>query len=327
MTTTARPDCHACRGTGTDVAFGGKCAECAPTSEGARRALDRRTVATTTNDRFHRPGERLDGRTFGGRQTGPTFATEAQVRFLETLVRERAAVADQLDETARSFCRTGWETLRAIRNGTAIDRRAMSQIIDEVKQVRVPSTGADRQRWTEGDVERKGAPVAARTNRYDGRCVDCGGHVPAETGALTNDGGRWVVRHVGECPAVAEPTPVAGLDLEPLRRFTSRGLVRVAVPGGDTRLKLRVKFANNGTVYVDDAAEYGEGRHYGRQAPGRGYEGDVTEALTAIVADPAAAIVAYTELVGRCGICNRHLEDETSVARGIGPVCAAKLGI
>jgi hypothetical protein len=164
-----------------------------------------------------------------------------------------------------------------------------------------------------------------RPNRYEGTCGTCRTEVAAEAGRIEKIDGRWATFHLaGECP---EAEPTAGPDLRPMERFTSAGLVRVAVPGGDTRLKLRIKFARNGSVYVDDAAEYGEGRNYGRQAPGRAYEGDVSAELAAVVADPQAAIVRYTELVGRCGICNRHLEDKSSVARGVGPVCAAKLGL
>jgi hypothetical protein len=108
--------------------------------------------------------------------------------------------------------------------------------------------------------------------------------------------------------------------------MTSRGIVRFAVPGGDTRLKVRVKFARNGTIYVDDAAVYGEGQFYGSQKPGQAYRGKIAEALAAIVADPKAAAIRYTELTGKCAVCARHLEDETSVERGVGPVCAAKIG-
>ncbi len=104
---------------------------------------------------------------------------------------------------------------------------------------------------------------------------------------------------------------------------------RYAVPGGDTRLKLLVqrpvapsKWA--GWVFVSDAAEYGQGRKYGRQAPGKTYSGAVVSELEKIVADPEAACAAYGHLTNTCGICGRHLEDAGSVARGIGPICASK---
>ena len=52
-----------------------------------------------------------------------------------------------------------------------------------------------------------------------------------------------------------------------------------------------------------------------------------TEArIIAVAANPAEAAVAYGKMTGACAICGRHLENEESVARGIGPVCAGKYG-
>lgn len=104
-----------------------------------------------------------------------------------------------------------------------------------------------------------------------------------------------------------------------------------AVPDGDTRLKLCVrqpgkKSRYHGSQFVDDGAEYGSRKTYGKQLPGRKYQGGVQDELRAILADPKAAQVAYGKLTGTCGMCGRILEDEASVAAGIGPICAAKYG-
>lgn len=104
-----------------------------------------------------------------------------------------------------------------------------------------------------------------------------------------------------------------------------------AVPGSDTRLKLRVNRPRKGTkwagwVFVDDGAEYGQRRKYGSQRPGAMYNGEVVDELRAIMVDPFEASKAYGKLVGRCGVCGRALENEVSVANGIGPICAAKFG-
>ena len=100
-----------------------------------------------------------------------------------------------------------------------------------------------------------------------------------------------------------------------------------AVPDG-TRLKLRVNAPTKGKwvgwVFVDDGAEYGQRRKYGSQRPGERYVGEVVDELRAIMADPFEASKAYGKLVGRCGVCGRTLEDEKSVAAGIGPVCASR---
>ena len=48
--------------------------------------------------------------------------------------------------------------------------------------------------------------------------------------------------------------------------------------------------------------------------------------LDAIAADPQAASVRYGREIGACGVCGRTLTDEDSRARGIGPICADKMG-
>lgn len=103
-----------------------------------------------------------------------------------------------------------------------------------------------------------------------------------------------------------------------------------AVPNGNTRLKVQINKPGpnrkwHGWVFVNDGAAYGQQTKYGAQRPGQFYSGDIEEQLKAIVADPIAAIAAYGHLTGSCGICGRKLEDETSVERGIGPICYAKL--
>lgn len=123
--------------------------------------------------------------------------------------------------------------------------------------------------------------------------------------------------------AAAEPTQPAGLDLSSIPEG------RYAVPNGDTRLKIKIEKPSPpskwaGWIFVSDAAEYGQGKKYGRQAPGKRYTGQITLELQAILSDPKAACAAYGQLTGTCGVCGKHLEDEQSVARGIGPICFSK---
>jgi hypothetical protein len=126
---------------------------------------------------------------------------------------------------------------------------------------------------------------------------------------------------------VEEVTDTGSLDLSTLPSG------RYAVPGGDTRLKIRVdnlvldSSSNpkwNDWIFVKDAAEHGAGKRYGMQRPGQKYQGDVEDALRSIMDDPKAAAVAYGQLVGKCAICNRTLEDADSIAAGIGPICAKR---
>lgn len=131
-----------------------------------------------------------------------------------------------------------------------------------------------------------------------------------------------------DSPATASEIDLSGLELG---RAGSAWRSYFAVPNGDTRLKLCIRRPGKnsryyGWTFVDDGAEYGSRRTYGKQAPDGLYKGDVQDALQAILKDPLEAAVAYGKLVGVCGVCGRALEDEESVAAGIGPVCASKFG-
>lgn len=122
-------------------------------------------------------------------------------------------------------------------------------------------------------------------------------------------------------PASIDPT---GLDLSKVPAGN------YAVPDGNTRLKITISKPTEGMwaghIFVRDAAAYGKGARYGMQFPGSTYQGQIREQLALIAHDPAAASAAYGKLTGHCGICNRPLENEGSVARGIGPICAGRLG-
>lgn len=132
----------------------------------------------------------------------------------------------------------------------------------------------------------------------------------------THDGPNGIVRTV--------TTTDDGLDLSGV----PSGLY--AVPGGDTRLKVKIDNVDkpgtkwHGWVFVKDGAAYGHGDRYGSQKPGGTYRGKIQQQLEIIASDPYAAAAAYGQLTGTCGRCGRQLEDEESVARGIGPVCATK---
>ena len=48
--------------------------------------------------------------------------------------------------------------------------------------------------------------------------------------------------------------------------------------------------------------------------------------LNEIEKDPQAAMLRYGQEIGRCGHCGRTLTNEESRARGIGPICYARMG-
>jgi hypothetical protein len=236
------------------------------------------------------------------------LATVKQVSYLTSLIEARDAEHPTV-KLAAAACNYG------------MGKRAASEWIDALRAIAPKAT----------------ATSAVRANRYAGKCVTCGTTVAEGVGRIErNAAGKWVTFHLdGQCPSVAAEAPVVpadGLDLSPLAKYGTKQAngsttVRFGVPGGDTRLKLRVSFAADGRVWVTDAAHYGERQTYGCQRPGEGYQGKVRDALTAILADPTAAAIRYAELTSTCSSCGRKLELEESVAQGMGSVCAGKFGM
>ena len=127
-------------------------------------------------------------------------------------------------------------------------------------------------------------------------------------------------------PRLPPTAPVAGgLDLSAVPSGT------YAVPGGDTRLKVKIDNVTTGKwagwVFVKDGAEYGQGGKYGSQRPGATYRGQIEDALRVIAADIRAAAKAYGDLTSRCTFCHLPLEDKRSTDAGYGPTCAKKHGL
>lgn len=240
--------------------------------------------------------------------------------------------AKQLAMIARLLGELGSEdpqaAVAALVAAPRFDRRQASKTIDQLIAAKAKAAPTvEGYRWTKlGDEwvaigEATGDGSTITITKANGETAEALvlGQVGSRNGAAL-----LRVRKV-TAPVVAEG-PVEGLDLSPLEAMTSRGLIRLAVPGGDTRLKVRVKFHKSGTIYVDDGAVYGEGQTYGSQRPGQAYRGKLVEQLTAILADPKAAAIRYSELTGSCACCGRAIENEASVERGMGPVCWSKLG-
>ena len=182
--------------------------------------------------------------------------------------------------------------------------------------------------WGPNREDAQEAQADYKPNRYGGRCPKCNQWVEEQKGKLVKlDSGKWGAEHL-TCPEVSQPEekssqPVKGLDL------TDVPSGYYAVPGGDTRLKVRISHGKEGSkwegyTFVTDGAAYGQQQRYGMQRPGQAYKGQIESQLQAIAADPLEASKAYGHLVGRCGRCNTILEDEESVANGIGPICATK---
>jgi len=84
---------------------------------------------------------------------------------------------------------------------------------------------------------------------------------------------------------------------------------------------------NAGSIYVKRDEDYLGKIADGKFTRSRDCDTETEAAIVAVCADPAAAAEAYGRMTGRCSCCGRELTNEESVARAIGPVCAAKWGL
>lgn len=87
--------------------------------------------------------------------------------------------------------------------------------------------------------------------------------------------------------------------------------------------------ANPGAIYILDR-DHDEG-YLGKVLAGRftlsrNCSPEQVAEVQTIVADPKSAAIAFGKEWGVCCICNRTLTDETSIANGIGPICAERFG-
>lgn len=85
-----------------------------------------------------------------------------------------------------------------------------------------------------------------------------------------------------------------------------------------------------GTLYVKQGTAF-EDTYFGKVVDGRFIRGrDCSDAVATQIADilkdPEAAAVAYGKRFGMCCICGAGLTNHASIDRGIGPICAEKMG-
>jgi Family of unknown function (DUF6011) len=83
---------------------------------------------------------------------------------------------------------------------------------------------------------------------------------------------------------------------------------------------------NAGALYVKAAGEY-QGKLIGVEFnPVRSVETTTAPALAVIAANPLQAAVRFGRKEGKCSCCGRKLTKGTSIAAGIGPICAENFG-
>ena len=76
-----------------------------------------------------------------------------------------------------------------------------------------------------------------------------------------------------------------------------------------------------GWLFFKSGSDYHEQQKLGSVRPGDAYRGKAEEIFRTIAQDPKAAAQEYAQITNNCYVCNRKLEDPTSVSLGIGPIC------
>lgn len=114
-------------------------------------------------------------------------------------------------------------------------------------------------------------------------------------------------------------------------RANSRGISPRLVIGGLKFKPAKSSGRNPGAIYVTRKDDAGENEYLGKIASGQFHASpactDETAAEIARVAqDPEAAAVAHGRITGNCAICSRTLSRHDSITRGIGPICASRMG-
>lgn len=234
--------------------------------------------------------------------------TPKQQNFLRTLLVERASTLG-IDEA-------GIDALIAECSVDRLTARSASLAIDEVKKIKVTMSGTSH------------LPKAERTisNRFAKPCALCGHEVESGAGYACLVNGSWLTYHKeGQCPEGAAPAPAKGLtdllvnvvdgyfalrstghnDLVFYRVATNKGFHNPAKKG-QRFVQIVIGGRSNETLTGKRAAQAAE--RLAELSP----------------AEQVEAMALYGREIGSCGRCGRHLTDEASRARGLGPECASK---
>ena len=84
---------------------------------------------------------------------------------------------------------------------------------------------------------------------------------------------------------------------------------------------------NAGSVYIKQLGEYIGKVTGGYYLPVGNVSKDTVAEIQEICKDPMESAVAYGRRTGNCAVCARELTVKESIDRGIGPVCADRLGV
>tara|TARA_X000001382_G_C3157691_1_gene175130 strand:- start:322 stop:939 length:618 start_codon:yes stop_codon:yes gene_type:complete len=91
--------------------------------------------------------------------------------------------------------------------------------------------------------------------------------------------------------------------------------------------KAKPNSVNAGAVYIKQLGEYIGKVAGGYYLPVGNVSKDTVAEIQEICKNPMESAVAYGRRTGSCAVCARELTVKESIDRGIGPICADKLGI
>ncbi|MFE6000406.1 DUF6011 domain-containing protein [Streptomyces sp. NPDC056454] len=335
--------CYRCSGTGYHgprVVRGGICFAC----DGSGRRLSRRgrTAAARYDaliaERLGAPAEQITEGTLIY-SNAMRVGGEANVFSYPTRWRKVHSISDRTDEYLSDGKSAERRTVNVYFDATGADGRSATHSAPVGGDILLPVYDRDTMEaitrevarrfkgaWLDGEepppptalkpkteepapVPEKKPEPAPRTypNKYAGNCVDCRGRIAEEQGETFKRDGKWVVRHTGgTCPKEATPA-------EPV---TEEGMYRRA----DGEI-FRVKTSEAGRLY---ALRFQPPTHGGRASlvheKGAIFTLSATDRMTV---DQAAE---FGRRIGACIVCARRLTDPKSVAAGIGPICAERVG-
>jgi hypothetical protein len=172
-------------------------------------------------------------------------------------------------------------------------------------------------------------------NKYPGRCARCFAHVPEGSGVLA------------DVVLLDTVTPESGPKYAYFVQNHARAVycAGCAAHRNQTALPPEGHYAvhdRNGKLQFFKLARYPRSVTRDTRNPRRGtvspscklvlggtpdtpIDGEFAfELVTRALVNPAGAALRYARELGRCSRCNRHLTDEASRARGLGPECASR---
>lgn len=152
---------------------------------------------------------------------------------------------------------------------------------------------------------------------------------------MAQDAQRAEQRAQEKLQAELRSEPVHSVNLEAVEQAFGRALqAGIRSPkltlDGFTLSPAKATSQNAGAIYVKQGREY-DGTYLGKVLrgafqPSRDCDDETKAKVLAAMADPLASAVAYGKKFGRCAVCMRELSDPESIERGIGPICASRMG-